>query len=286
MNPAAAMRHDPSQGWQARIELEFHGEGARTTLARNDHHGPLVVQKPFYPEGDLAHVYLVHPPGGVCGGDSLAVSLDLKDRAHALATTPAAGKFYRSAGQAATLAQHFCVGDGASLEWLPQETIVYDGAVADMATRVELSPSAAYLGWEIVCLGLAASNKPFTSGVFRQRLEITRAGRPLLIENLHCRGGDQSLAAPWGLSGRTVAASFACTAGPDILAAALAAARSAIAPFAVDNLASASACDDLIVCRFLGHDSATAKRTFIAAWRALRPLTRGRPAQPPRIWAT
>jgi urease accessory protein len=287
MNPAAAMQQDQSQGWQARIELEFHGAGPRTILARNEHQGPLVVQKPFYPEGDgLCHVYLVHPPGGVCGGDNLAVSFDLGECAHTLATTPAAGKFYRSAGQTARLAQHFRVGNGASLEWLPQETIVYDGAVAEMTTRVELTPTANYLGWEIACLGLAASGKPFIQGTFSQRLEILRDNRPLLIENIRCQGGDQGLTAPWGLSGHTVAATFACTAAPDTAGAALAAARRAIAPFTEGSLASVSACDDLIVCRFLGHDSALAKKTFLAAWQALRPLTLGRPAYPPRIWAT
>jgi len=311
INQATAMQHDPSEGWQARIELEFRAVGPRTVLVRNEHHGPLVVQKPFYPEDEgPAHVYLVHPPGGVCGGDNLSVALDLGDRAHALATTPAAGKFYRSAGQPARLDQHFRVGAGAGLEWLPQETIVYDGAVAAMTTRVELAPTAGYLGWEIVCLGLTASNKPFTRGVFSQRLEIRRDNRPLFIENLRCQGGDPGLTAPWGLSGHSVAATFACTlaapepsgaASPALGAAlpvargaalpaskeaALSAARDAVAPFTENNLVAVSACDDLIVCRLLGRDSATAKKTFIAVWRALRPLTLGRPAHPPRIWAT
>jgi len=287
MHAAAVLQPDQRPGWRAGIELEFRAEGGRTVLAKNLHHGPLVVQKPFYPEGeDLAHVYLVHPPGGVCGGDTLAVALGLGESAHALATTPAAGKFYRSAGQAARLDQHFRVGENAGLEWLPQETIVYDGAVADMATCVELAASANYLGWEIVCLGLTASDKPFTNGLFSQRLEILRDGRPLFIENLRCQGGDPGLTAPWGLAGRTVAATFACTVAQDAITAALDAARSAIAPYAEDNFASATACDELIVCRFLGHDSATAKRTFIAAWQALRPLALNRPAHPPRIWAT
>ncbi|MBF0482729.1 MAG: urease accessory protein UreD [Desulfovibrionaceae bacterium] len=211
--------------------------------------------------------------------------------AKALATTPAAGKFYRSAGEPARVDQHFRVGAGASLEWLPQETIVYDGAVAALATRVELTPGACFFGWEIICLGLAASNKPFVHGEFRQRLEIWQDARPLLIENLRCRAGDRSLIAPWGLSGHTVAATFVCTlgapGGPEpFRQAALAAAREAVSPFTRDNLVAACLCDGLLVCRLHGRDSAAAKKAFIAAWRALRPLTLGRLAHPPRIWAT
>src|SRR5262245_22778216 len=119
-------------GWVASLDLEFAARGARTILARRASVGPLVVQRPFYPEGDVAHVYLVHPPGGVVGGDQLQLNVLAKQGAHALLTTPAATKFYRSDGRIARQRQDIIV-DAASIEWLPQETIVFPDARASIA---------------------------------------------------------------------------------------------------------------------------------------------------------
>src|SRR6476620_11342443 len=116
-------------GWEAALDLEFAARGARTILARRASIGPLVVQRPFYPEGDVAHVYLVHPPGGVVGGDQLRLNVLAREGAHALITTPAATKFYRSDGRVAHQRQEI-VADAASIEWLPQETIVFPDARA------------------------------------------------------------------------------------------------------------------------------------------------------------
>ena len=84
-------------GWVARLALRFEQRAGRTVLAHRSHEGPLAVQKPFYPEGDVCHVYLLHPPGGVVGGDRLTIEIEVASDAHAVITTPAAGKFYRSA---------------------------------------------------------------------------------------------------------------------------------------------------------------------------------------------
>src|SRR6187402_782414 len=119
-----------SSSWHARLELGFSRSGSRTVLARRRHFGPLIVQRPFYPEGGICHVYLVHPPGGIVGGDQLALQVEVERDAHALLTTPAATRFYRAGPHPrAALNQQFVVQD-AALEWLPQETIVFDGARA------------------------------------------------------------------------------------------------------------------------------------------------------------
>ena len=101
--------------------------GERTVLARRRHHGPLVVQRPFYPEPNgTCHLYVLHPPGGVVGGDRLSVDVRLaRGAARALLTTPAAAKFYRTQGLRAAQRLHMRVGAGSRLEWLPQENIVY-----------------------------------------------------------------------------------------------------------------------------------------------------------------
>ena len=103
-------------GWEARLALRFEQRAGRTVLAHRSHEGPLAVQKPFYPEGDVCHVYLLHPPGGVVGGDRLAIEIEVASNAHAVITTPAAGKLYRSAGPASMQEQRLSVAPGAALE--------------------------------------------------------------------------------------------------------------------------------------------------------------------------
>src|SRR5205085_6360717 len=106
---AAAVRNVP--GWQAELRLRFNCDApgplrpGRTRLVERQHRGPLVVQRPFYPEGDPCHVYLVHPPGGVVGGDALRIDATVDPGAHALITTPAATKFYRCEERISTQTQ-------------------------------------------------------------------------------------------------------------------------------------------------------------------------------------
>ena len=134
-----------------------------------------MVQRPFYPEGpEVPHVYVLHPPGGLVGGDRLRLDVTIDARAHALITTPAATKIYRSAGPLASQKQRFEVGEGGALEWLPQETILHDGANADLTTRVSLAAGARFVGIDTLCFGLPARGETFATGRCRQRFEIWR----------------------------------------------------------------------------------------------------------------
>ncbi|WP_455200705.1 urease accessory protein UreD, partial [Kaarinaea lacus] len=87
--------------WKAQLTLGFEKRNHRTVVANRKHVGPLVIQKPFYPEGAPCHIYLLHPPGGLVGGDQLTLNVDLNKESHVLITTPGAAKFYRSAGPVA-----------------------------------------------------------------------------------------------------------------------------------------------------------------------------------------
>jgi|SRR5882724_3441044 len=147
----------PPEGasWKASLSLAFARQGERSVLVGRAHDGPLVVQKPLYPEGaDVCHAIIVHPPGGIAGGDELALDVDCAPQSHAVLTTPGAGKWYRSSGAWARQSLDFKVA--GTLEWLPRETIVFDGAIAELDTRVELAEGARFIGWRSSASAAAA----------------------------------------------------------------------------------------------------------------------------------
>ncbi|MDS4068666.1 MAG: urease accessory protein UreD [Candidatus Competibacter sp.] len=275
-------------GWQARLTLGFQRQGPRTILAQRAHQGPLQVQRPFYPEGEtVCHVALLHPPGGVVGGDELRIDVALDAGAQALLTTPAAGKFYRSAGPLARQTQHLTVAPGAALEWLPQENIVYAGARVHALTRIELHGDARFLGWEILCLGRPAAGERFTTGDYRQDLELWRDGEPLYLERGRYAGGDIVLDARWGLQGQPVTATLLCApARPGQVEVVRAGWESLATLAAQGELATVTQLDGCLICRYLGPSAARARRFFIVAWGLLRPAILDRPPCPSRFWNT
>ena len=268
-------------GWPAALRLGFALRDGRTRLVDRYRHGPLAVQRAFYPEGDVPHCYLLHPPGGVVGGDRLEVDLGIGEGAHALITTPGAAKLYRSAGAEARVAQHLRVADGGVLEWLPQETILFPGARARVATEVELAGTARFIGWEVQCLGRPANGERFDRGRADLALAIRRDGRPLLLERLRVEAG-AGLDGASGLRGHPVAATLvAAGTGPEDLEAV----RAGI-PAEPALTWAATRVDDLLVVRALAGYAEPAHRLLRAVWGILRPRLLGRPPCPPRIWAT
>lgn len=270
------------QGWLGRMELGFDTVRGRTVPVHRSHAGPLVVQSPFYPEGPVCHLYLLHPPGGVVGGDELRVEAALAPATHVLMTTPAATKLYRSAGALARVRQSLRLDDGACLEWLPQETLAFAGARAQLRTRVHLHGTARFLGWEAVGLGRPAGGEAFDHGMLRQDLELWHDGMPLMVERNALDASSALLHEAWGLSGyRSLATLLACPAEEHLLCAA----RRAMADFDPGR-AAATLVDGVLACRVLGHDLLAIRGLLLRLWRTLRPLLMHREAVPPRIWAT
>lgn len=268
------------KSWQARLDLRFRQAGHRTILAERRHVGPLVVQRPFYPEGPICHVYLVHPPGGIVGGDRVELHADVEAAAHALLTTPAATRFYRAGPHPrSTLLQQLSVRDGA-LEWLPQETIIFDGARAHSTTRVELAGEARFLGWEISCLGRPANDERFLGGELRQDLLLYRDGQPLLLDRMRLSSGSAALDAGWGLAGHQAMGTLLMYPARGIDLAPLRELCSGDARHAI------SIVDEVLVCRALAAQAEAVKLLFTAMWLKLRESLMGRAAVAPRIWAT
>ncbi len=271
--------------WQARLTLGFERRDAATLLTRREHYGPLRVQKALYPEGAaVCHAIVLHPPSGIAGGDQLDIAVNVGEGAHALLTTPGAGKWYRSSGATASQRLDFTVEKGAALEWLPQESIVFSGARAAMHSHVRLAAEARFIGWEVLCLGRRASGERFDVGNLRLETRVEREGRPIWLERGAVAGDSNLLRSPAGLAGYSVSATL-LAAGPGLTPASLARCReiTAVEPGARTGL---TLLPDLLVARYLGHDSEAARHWFAALWQVLRPAVMGREAQTPRIWNT
>jgi urease accessory protein len=269
-----------SAAWQATLALGFTRDGAVTRLTRREHAGPLRVQKPLYPEDpSVCHAIVVHPPGGVVGGDELAIDAALGPRAQALLTTPGAAKWYRANGRVSRQKVHLSAGPGGALEWLPQETIFYDDARVELEHHVALAGDAAYVGCEILCLGRRASGESFTRGRVRQTTSVRRGGRLLWWEQGALTPA--VLASPLGLAGRSVCASLLAV-GTPLPAQALAALRA----LADDPCYGVTQMKHVLSVRWLGDDSEAARELMLAAWRIARPALLGRAAFDPRSWRT
>ena len=270
-------------GWKAELALGFERRGAKSVLAARRHDGPLALQKPLYPEGEgVCHAIVLHPPGGIAGGDELEIAARVGEGAHALLTTPGAGKWYRSAGAWARQSLGFEVARCACLEWLPQETIVFDGALAGMRSEVRLEGDARFIGWEILCLGRTGSGERFARGACRLATDVMREGRLLWHERGRIEGGSPLLESAAGLRGEPVAGTL-LAAAPEIDDRLIAACREVL-PVAGEG--AVTRLPGLLVARYLGVSSESARNWFIALWRVLRPVLAGREGIEPRIWRT
>lgn len=274
------------QSWHAELQLGFARDGNRSVMCERRHFGPLRVQKALYPEGDdVCQVILLHPPSGIVGGDHLEIAARVGPAAHAQLITPGAGKWYRSAGPDASQTIRFEVQENAILEWLPQETIVFDGARSHMDIRVSLATDSRYLGWDILCLGRRAAGERFTQGHVGLHTRLDRNGAPLWLERGRIAGDDPALHSAAGWAGASVCGTLLATLPAGIDTAPLLDACRTMAP--VDGAEHGiTRLPELLVARYLGHNSEAARLWFVALWQMLRPALLGRAAVLPRIWNT
>lgn len=270
--------------WFGELELCFEVREGRTVLAHQRHVGPLLVQRPFYPEADgTCHVYLLHPPGGVAGGDVLDTRIHMGTSTRTLLTTPGATKFYRSAHGGGEQRLSIDVGKDGICEYLPQETIMFDGADASMDMRIDLAVGARYLGWDFLSLGRPAAGEKFSRGRIRQRVQVFEDGKPIWFEQLQLTGGSPLSLASYALAAQPIIGTMIYvgeTPGECTERVREAIGEGAQGRFSVSQLERA------VVCRYLGPRVSEAKSLFSGAWNAMRTACQGKPANAPRIWAT
>lgn len=256
-------------------------------LAERRHHGPLVVQKALYPEDpSICHAVIVHPPGGIAGGDALDIAVRLADDTHAVLATPGATKWYKSQGRRGTQRVTLDIGPRARLDWLPLENIVFEHADARQDIVVRLGEGATVIGWDATLLGRQAAGEQWTQGQWRASFELRDAADKLLWAEQAVLPADDTLrtgvtalagfpvfATLWAV-GPACTRELAETLAPDL-------------PFD-DTLRAGVTClpGNVLVLRVLGHDMETVRALLIAHWVKLRPLVHGVAPEPLRLWAT
>jgi urease accessory protein len=279
---SAAAALAPAHGhWRAALSLGFADDRGTTRLIERSHFGPLRVQKALYPEhASVCHAIVVHPPGGVVGGDQLAIAASVGANAHAFITTPGAAKWYRANGHVSRQELKLQIGADAALEWLPQETIFFNGADVRLDTEVSMDAGASFIGADILCFGRTASGERFDHGRVAQKMQVRRGGRLVWFEQGTLRGGDAGFTGPLGLNDGTVCATLLAV-GRQASTACVQALREEASPaFGVTQMKS------VLVARYIGDSSQEARRLMHRAWQLLRPALLARDAVMPRIWNT
>ena len=267
--------------WIAKLELHFSKSITKTFLSQRKHIGPLTIQRPFYPEGSVCHVYLLHPPGGVVGGDNLSIEIGNDPGTSALITTPGATKIYRTmSGKNSSVSQNFNIASNSTFEWLPLETIIFPGAESEFSTKFSLYGDAKLAAWEVQCLGLPVNNEPFNDGQLNFNFEIWRNDKPILLDKLVINESELNNIA--GLGGYQVFGTFVIS---DISDKVINLVRDKI----INNddcICGVTQIEGITIIRCLANRTNLIQNFFKDIWEQARPLVFNMKASPPRVWAT
>lgn len=292
--------------WQARLALDYSLRAGKT-VAHFEHTGPLRILRSLYPEAEsICHNVIVHPPGGLVGGDTLDLQFQVACGAHGLVTTPGATRFYRSDGEPALQRTHLAVAAEARLEWLPLEAIAYSGCQAENRLTMSLEAGAELIGWDITALGLPAAGQLFAgrepdqksgqgasqgirqkAGQFVQHLELPG----VWLERARIRADDTLLLnSPLGLNGHPCFASMFFVTGSALSrqrrSLALEAARAVINTHSLDATAGATSPEGrVVVVRALAPMVEPVLDLFKQVRLAWRAQLWQLPPVNPRIWA-
>lgn len=271
-------------GWLAEIFLRYELKRGATRLTDKQHIGPLMVQRPFYPEQGVAHTYLLHPPGGVVGGDKLLINIDVQPHAHSLLTTPGATKFYRSAGGVARQVQNLTVAADGFLEWLPQENIFYPNAQVRLETHIHVAASSKFIGWEMQCLGRPVLGEWFDNGDVRGRFNFYIDDTLTLTESLYIDGTQKQSAVmrEYPMMGSM----YIYPASDELKEKIQQHLRDFLSPTDSPIEHGLTDVDGILVLRLLGTQTEPMMACFAHIWQTTRQYWLGYCPEPPRIWAT
>ncbi|MDJ0737570.1 MAG: urease accessory protein UreD [Nostocaceae cyanobacterium] len=270
-----------SSVWHGKLDLKYAHNQDKTQLIHSYQQAPLKIQRPFYPEGNkVCHSVILHTAGGIVGGDQLSTNFHLEPHAQALITTAAASKIYKSNGLQSRQNINIQVDTGACLEYLPQETIVFDGGIYRQDLRIQLATNSSYLGWEITRFGRSARGEKFFQGEWRSNTEIWREEKPLWIDRQWLPGREDVFHSPHGLGGQPVVGSLVYvgeTVSPEIV-------TKARCLFTSSSEIGVTRLEYGFLCRYRGCDTTEVRNWFIGVWELLRICFLNRGKCIPRVW--
>lgn len=275
---------DKTPGWHGSLSLVYKHSQGETQIQKSFAQAPLKLQRPFYPEGkEVCHSVILHTAGGIVGGDRNSQNIHLQANTNALITTVAAGKIYRSNGKTATQTVDIKIDTGACLEFLPQETIVFDGAIYRQDLRIELATEATWLGWEINRFGRSARGEKFYAGEWRSHTEVWQQGKPLWVDRAWLPGDKQLFHSPNVLAGKPVIATLTWL-GKPVSKETIEAVRNLWQPQGDRSDAGVTELISGLLCRYRGNSTSEARSWFIQVWHLLRLSYLKRGAIVPRVW--
>lgn len=273
--------------WTATLSLDYSLQAGKT-VAHFRHDGPLRILQSLYPEGDaVCHNVLVHPPGGLVGGDTLDIAVTASAGSHGLITTPGATRFYKSLGETALQRTRIQLEAGARAEWLPMEALCYSGCLAENHLTLALAPGAELMGWDVTALGLPSAGQPFIDGSFCQHIELPG----VWLERARIRAGDPLLMdSPLGLAGQRCIATLFFASGSKLerkrREGALDLAREVMQAHPLCNTAGATSPDaQVVVVRVLAPLVEPAMGLLKQVWKSWRHHFWNQSAPSPRIWS-
>jgi urease accessory protein len=270
-----------NNSWHGKLDLIYTHHQNTTQLIHNYNQAPLKTQRPFYPEGKaVCHSVILHTAGGVVGGDKLSYNFHLEDNSQALITTAAASKIYRSNGLQAKQNIEIKVNQGGCLEYLPQETIVFDGAIYRQDTEIQLAKNTTFIGWEITRFGRSARGEKFLQGDWRNHTAIYREGKPLWIDRQWLPGCEEVFHSHHGLAGSAIAGTLIYIGNP-VSPKVITQARNL---WKGEGEIGATRLEHGFLCRYRGNSTTEVRHWFISVWQLVRQSFLGRSDCIPRVW--
>jgi urease accessory protein len=247
-----------------------------TVLDRFRQEGCLKARLPRPEQGAWTNIVTLNSAGGVAQGDRLETSIGAGPATSLTIASQAAERFYRSPGGVqARVRTVLTVGSGAALEWLPQETILFDGCALDRRLEVELASEAWFLGVETLVFGRALMGESVQRALLQDTIRVHRAGDLLWHDSIRFDGPVQAVLDRAAVASGDRAVATLVHVAADA-ASRLDGLRTALAPWQ----AGASVMGDLLVARVVAHDGACARAAIVAGLASLRD---GRPL--PRVWS-
>jgi len=268
--------------WHGKLNLVYGYEQGKTQVNHSFSQAPLKIQRPFYPEGEsVCHSIILHTAGGIVGGDLLSIDVELTSQSKALITTVAAAKVYGSNSYVAKQSVNLKIAPQATIEWFPQESIIFNGALYQQDLRVDLAEGAQFIGWEITRFGRTARGEKFLTGSWRSHTEIWQGGKPVVIDPQGILAGEDSCDHYNALGGQPILGSFIYQGDP-ISREMISKIREILGQEL--EIGVTQTLGKGIICRYRGASTKEVRGKFIQVWELLRQSQLGRKLVKPRVW--